>query len=81
MVQNPGREDEQRLPNKIAGHALASGQSVRLETPGGGGYGAPAERGAAALRNDLLGGKVSLGAAERDYGAKLVARALQGDAA
>ncbi|MBC9904895.1 hydantoinase B/oxoprolinase family protein [Achromobacter xylosoxidans] len=81
VIQNPGRADEQRLPNKIAGHGLASGQSVRLETPGGGGYGAPADRSAAAIRNDVLGGKVSRTAAERDYGAERVALALQGDAA
>jgi N-methylhydantoinase B len=81
VIQNPGRADEQRLPNKIAGHGLASGQSVRLETPGGGGYGAPADRSATAIRNDVLGGKVSRAAAERDYGAERVALALQGDAA
>jgi N-methylhydantoinase B len=54
---------------------------VRLETPGGGGYGAPADRSATAIRNDVLGGKVSRAAAERDYGAERVALALQGDAA
>ena len=58
-----------------------SGQSVRLETPGGGGYGAPADRDPEAIRRDVGGGKVSRAAAERDYGAEKVARALQGAAA
>nr|WP_315526860.1 hydantoinase B/oxoprolinase family protein [uncultured Achromobacter sp.] len=79
LIQNPGRPDEQRLPNKISGHPLPAGVSVRLETPGGGGYGAPAERGLADIRQDLVGGKVSRAAAERDYGSETVIRALQQD--
>jgi len=78
LVQNAGRPDEKRLPNKISGHALPAGQSVRLETPGGGGYGAPAERDAAAIRKDVRSGKTSRAAAERDYGVERVADALRG---
>lgn len=76
VVLNAGRSDEKRLSNKISGYALPAGQSVRLETPGGGGYGAPAERELSAIRDDVLGGKVSRAAAERDYGVEHVARAL-----
>jgi N-methylhydantoinase B len=54
---------------------------VRLETPGGGGHGAPAERSLADIRRDVVGGKVSRAAAERDYGAERVARALQRESA
>jgi len=79
LIQNPGHADEQRLPNKISGHPLPAGVSVRLETPGGGGYGAPADRALADIRQDLLGGKVSRAAAERDYGSETVIRALQQD--
>lgn len=81
LIQNPGHADEQRLPNKISGHPLPAGVSVRLETPGGGGYGAPAERALADIRQDLLGGKVSRAAAERDYGSEKVVRALQQEGA
>jgi N-methylhydantoinase B len=81
LIQNPGHADEQRLPNKISGHPLPVGVSVRLETPGGGGYGAPAERALADIRQDLLGGKVSRAAAERDYGSEKVVRALQQEGA
>uniref|UniRef100_UPI0028AC6A3B hydantoinase B/oxoprolinase family protein n=1 Tax=Achromobacter sp. TaxID=134375 RepID=UPI0028AC6A3B len=76
LIQNPGRADEKRLPNKISGHALPAGVSVRLETPGGGGYGVPAERSLADIRRDIVGGKVSRAAAERDYGTERVARAV-----
>lgn len=79
LIQNPGHADEQRLPNKISGHPLPAGVSVRLETPGGGGYGAPADRALADIRQDLLGGKISRAAAERDYGSETVIRALQQD--
>jgi N-methylhydantoinase B len=41
---------------------------VRLETPGGGGYGDPAERDPKAIRRDLELGFVSPDAARRDYG-------------
>ncbi|CAB3692140.1 5-oxoprolinase [Achromobacter marplatensis] len=81
LIQNPGHADEQRLPNKISGHPLPAGVSVRLETPGGGGYGAPADRALADIRQDLLGGKVSRAAAERDYGSEKVVRALQQEGA
>ena len=81
LIQNPGLADEQRLANKISGHPLPAGVSVRLETPGGGGYGAPAERALADIRQDLLGGKVSRAAAERDYGSEKVVRALQKEGA
>lgn len=77
LIQNPGRADEQRLPNKISGHALPAGVSVRLETPGGGGYGVPAERSLVDIRRDIVGGKVSRAAAKRDYGPERVARALE----
>jgi len=38
-----------------------------IETPGAGGYGAPAERAVAEIRADLQAGKISAEAAARDY--------------
>ena len=57
---------------------LDAGATVRMETPGGAGFGPPAERTAAALASDLADEKVSLEAALGDYGLALVneARAL-----
>ena len=54
------------------------GDAMRIETPGAGGYGSPAERSVAALAADLKGGKAGRAAAERDYGREKVdaARAL-----
>ena len=56
------------LAAKIVDVSLKRGDRVRLETPGGGGYGDPADRERKAIRRDLELGFVSLEAARRDYG-------------
>lgn len=56
------------MASKMMGIKLAAGQAVRLETPGGGGYGAPAERDAAAVARDVALGLVSPEAATEIYG-------------
>jgi N-methylhydantoinase B len=56
------------LASKIVDVLLRRGDRVRLETPGGGGYGDPAERDPKAIRRDLELGFVSPDAARRDYG-------------
>ena len=76
MVRNPGRPDEEVLASKVAHVVLAAGESVRIETPGGGGFGAPAERTLEALAADLRDGIISVAAAERDYGAERTRQAL-----
>jgi len=47
------------LASKITGVKLRRGQRVRLETPGGGGYGNAQERPEGLIRNDLAQGYVS----------------------
>ena len=47
------------LASKITGIKLRKGQRVRLETPGGGGYGNAQERPEELIRNDLAQGYVS----------------------
>lgn len=47
---------------------VAAGAIVRIELPGGGGFGPPAERDPAAVLDDVRGGYVSAEAAARDYG-------------
>ena len=59
LVRNSGTERAEELSSKTASIALAAGETVRIETGGGGGFGAPAERDPAALAADLRGGKVS----------------------
>lgn len=76
VVENAGTEQEKRLPNKILGHAFPPGMSVRLQTPGGGGYGNPSERDLESLAQDLADGKMSCAAAETAYGKDRVAKAL-----
>ncbi len=47
---------------------IPPGDRLWIETPGGGGYGDPAERDPAAIEADLRGGLVTADAAARDYG-------------
>nr|WP_268968498.1 hydantoinase B/oxoprolinase family protein [Palleronia pontilimi] len=56
------------MVSKMRGIGLKQGQAVRLETPGGGGYGAPADRSADAIARDVERGLLSADDAERLYG-------------
>ena len=56
------------LASKIVGIALKRGQRVRLETPGGGGYGPPGQRDPQAIARDVARGLVSEDRADADYG-------------
>ena len=49
---------------------------MRIETPGGAGYGAPGERKLDEIARDLRDGRVSRSAAEADYGVGRVQAAL-----
>ena len=64
------------LPSKTTHLVMQAGESIRLETAGGGGYGPPEARPPAALAQDIRDGIVSRKVAERDYGEALVAEAL-----
>lgn len=55
------------LKSKMQGIKLKRGQRVRLETPGGGGYGRVEERSAEATLRDVQLGYVSVEAARRTY--------------
>ncbi len=74
--RNPGTEREEELHSKAAGLVMSVGETIRVETLGGGGWGSPAERPIELLAADLREGKVSREAAERDYGLAMVLRAL-----
>lgn len=56
------------LASKMRGIQLTKGQSVRLETPGGGGYGAPADRAPGKVAQDVARGFLSDDEATRLYG-------------
>jgi len=55
------------LVSKVTDVRIKRGQKVRLETPGGGGFGDPATRETARIARDVRLGYVSREAAERDY--------------
>jgi N-methylhydantoinase B len=55
------------LVSKVTDIKIRRGQKVRLETPGGGGFGDPAARDAALVARDVRLGYVSREAAARDY--------------
>lgn len=76
LLQDAGTAVETELSSKVSNLVLKAGQSVRLETPGGGGFGEPSERDLSALAKDIRSGKCSREQAERDYGAGRVAQAL-----
>jgi N-methylhydantoinase B len=52
FVLNPGRSDERKLPAAAAEVALPRDSVLRVATPGGGGYGDPAQRDREAVRRD-----------------------------
>ena len=56
------------LASKMRGIKLKAGQAVRLETPGGGGYGKATERNQAAIARDVARGLVSEAEADFAYG-------------
>jgi N-methylhydantoinase B len=76
LIRNVGTDREEELNSKVAGVILGAGDTIRIHTPGGGGFGLPSERSIAAIAADLKDGIISADAAERDYGAGRVAAAL-----
>lgn len=76
LIWNHGKADARELSSKVSALALKTGESTRLETAGGGGFGSPGGRQDALLANDIRSGKLSRAEADRRYGADAVARAL-----
>lgn len=77
IVRNPGRPDEEILTSRVSHLVLKAGDSVRIETPGGGGFGNPSERPIEALAADLRDGIITAEWARRQYGGDLTRRALE----
>ena len=73
---NPGTPAEKPLPTATTALPLKAADAVRMQTPGGAGYGKPEDRTDDAIATDIMDGKTSRMAAERDYGAARVASAL-----
>ncbi|MCE7030027.1 hydantoinase B/oxoprolinase family protein [Jiella avicenniae] len=62
-----GEDGETILDVKPSGVTVGPDERVVIETPGSGGYGAPAERDPASLRDDLVSGKYSRTYLETHY--------------
>lgn len=62
-----GEDATPPMVSKMVGIHLERGQRVRLETPGGGGYGNPFERDPNAIAEDVRLGYVTAKAAAKDY--------------
>jgi N-methylhydantoinase B len=72
VYENDRGEATPPLASKITDVKIRRGQKIRLETPGGGGFGDPAERDPARVSRDVRLGYVSREAARRDYKVILV---------
>ncbi len=59
VQRRDGSQEHPPMASKWVGIRLAKGDRVRLETPGGGGYGPAAERAPAAIQRDLDNGYVT----------------------
>lgn len=76
IIRNFGRDDETVLPAKVTHFELKAGETVRIVTPGGGGYGPCNERPFDLVALDIRDGLVTREAAEQDYGQDLVLAVL-----
>ncbi|MCI0429313.1 MAG: hydantoinase B/oxoprolinase family protein [Rhodospirillales bacterium] len=68
LFLNPDGPNPRALKSKTFGCSLRRGDVVSMWTQGGGGYGPPAERDAAAIARDLREGKLTAERASEDYG-------------
>ncbi|CAH1662943.1 hydantoinase B/oxoprolinase family protein [Chelatococcus asaccharovorans] len=56
------------LVSKVTGVPVPTGRAVKLQTPGGGGWGSPLARAASLVARDVRLGYISVESARRDYG-------------
>ena len=71
VYQTDAGECTPPLVSKVTDVRIKRGQRIRLETPGGGGFGDPLAREPARVARDVQLGYVSHAAAHRDYGVAL----------
>jgi len=76
LIRNFGTPDEVALTSKVSNVVLSKGETVRIETPGGAGFGPAPEREIEALAADIRSGLFTEEAARRFYGNDRVAQAL-----
>ena len=74
VVKADGTEHRFYSPGKVGGYVLNAGDTVILQSAGGGGYGDPLERDPAAVARDVADGVVSAESARAIYGVVLEER-------
>lgn len=70
LYPKDGKAVEPSMVSKLHDAKLKRGERIRLETPGGGGYGPPAERRPEAITEDLRLGYITEEGAVKNYGYK-----------
>src|SRR2546426_1579248 len=70
-IRRDAEETELATPGKVTGHAISAGDTVIMESAGGGGYGDPLTREPERVRQDVLAGYVSTARARLGYGVVL----------
>jgi N-methylhydantoinase B len=76
---DPGGPDERSIRSISDGTIVRSGELIRFETAGGGGWGHPFDRPAASVARDVRGGFVSVESAREEYGVVLDTATLEID--
>ena len=71
VVVDPGGPRERELEGLVDDEPVRAGEVIRIRTTGGGGWGDPLDRATGAVARDVRWGKVSLAAAQADYGVVL----------
>jgi N-methylhydantoinase B len=71
VVIDPGGPNERSVDALADAEFVRAGELIRIRTTGGGGWGDPLDRDPAAVLRDVRWGKVSLPAAQEDYGVLL----------
>ncbi|TIQ36146.1 MAG: hydantoinase B/oxoprolinase family protein [Mesorhizobium sp.] len=77
ILFNSGSAEERELDSKTTNFVLNSGDSIRIETPGGGGYGPVSERSDKQVIDDIENSKTSLAFAKKAYGISRVEQILE----
>jgi len=68
LTADPGGPNEREVDALADAEPLAAGETVRIRTTGGGGWGDPLERPVSEVLRDVSWGKVSIEGARADYG-------------
>lgn len=81
IIKNAGTSTQVELGSKVSGLVLKAGETVRIETPGGAGFGSPGERPVVALSRDIRDEVISAERATEEYGCDRTREAIESRAA